>query len=232
MLLQEIRDNERQSHIEAYTNNVLYSNDSWLKRPVKTVLDILPYFQNHSHLHVLDLGCGIGRNCIAVAKYFSSVPCHIDCVDLLELAIVKLMENAEKYQVSDSIHGVVCSIDDYQIPSASYDLILAISALEHVDNEGSFVSKLAEIKNGIQKNGIACLIINSSVTEYDKSSGCEIPAQFEVNLSAEELSDMLKSEFSEWQTIKFSQQKQHYEIPRKNGPVDLYSTVITFVAKR
>lgn len=232
MHLQEIREYEKQSHIDVYTNFELYSDGSWLKKPVKTIMDLLPHFSGYTHLNVLDLGCGVGRNSIAVAKYFSSIPCRVDCVDILDLAVEKLSKNAEQFGVSHSIHGILSPIDAFTIPSACYDLIIAISALEHMDSKDSLIAKLREIKGGIRENGIICLVMNSEIKEYDITTGAALPAQFEVNLLTDELQDILCKNFPGWEICKLSRQHQQYEIPRKNHIADLQTTVVTFVARK
>lgn len=94
MRLKEIRKNERKSHIEIYSNAELYKEGSWLIRPIKTVVDLIPLFDKYEEINVLDLGCGVGRN---------------------------------------------------------YDLVMAVSSLEHVDSKETFVNKLREIEHGIRK---------------------------------------------------------------------------------
>lgn len=42
---------------------------------------------------------------------------------------------------------------------------MAISALEHVEDENVFYRKLQEIKDGIRGNGIVCLVINADLKE-------------------------------------------------------------------
>lgn len=88
--LDEIRKAEAESHTKAYTNHTLFSPGSWLAKPVKTVLELLPLFEGHTDFRALDLGSGVGRNCIPVAQHFSSIPCWVDCVDILKLAIANL----------------------------------------------------------------------------------------------------------------------------------------------
>lgn len=231
MTLQKIREKERDSHIEMYTANGLYQDGSWLKKPVKTVLDLFPHFSGYEKLKVLDLGCGVGRNSIAIAQNFRSIPCEIDCVDILDLAIKKLAQYAETYGVASSIHGIALPIEDFPIPSDTYDLILAISALEHIDSEASFISKLKEIRDGIQNNGIVCLVINSDVREYEKATGTAVQAQFEVNFPSEDLLHLLENAFSGWEVLKSSVSAQQYDIPREWGICQLNANVVTFVAK-
>ena len=230
--LKQIRESEKQSHIEMYSNSELYKEGSWLRKPIKTVLDIIPLFKNYSELNVLDLGCGVGRNCVAIAQSFKNTPCKIDCVDILDLAIEKLYENAEELGVAPSINGIVESIENYPVGENKYDLVLAVSALEHIDSEQSFISKLSEINRGIRKNGVVCLVINSDVKEADKSTGKEIPAQFEVNLQTEKLQAVLKEKFSDFETMKTAVSEQQYDIPRGEIISNLKTKVITFVARK
>lgn len=230
--LKQIRESEKQSHIEMYSNSELYKEGSWLRKPIKTILDIIPLFSDTHELNVLDLGCGVGRNCIAIAQSFKNIPCKIDCVDILNLAIEKLYDNAKELGVVSSINGIVETIENYHIKENKYDLIIAISALEHIDSEQSFLTKLYEIKNGVHSNGIICLVINSDIVENEKSTGKEIPAQFEVNLPTEELQDILEKTFSGFKIIKTTISEQQYDIPRGDIVSELKTRVVTFVARR
>lgn len=230
--LNRIRESERKSHIEMYSKEELYKSDSWLSKPIKTVTDIIPLFEGYEELNVLDFGCGIGRNSIAVAQSYKNIACSVDCVDLLELAIEKLNENAKMHDVDKIIHGTVQSIEEYQIEKEKYDFIMAISALEHINSRLAFEQKLIEIKNGIGQNGIVCLVLNSDVREWDKETKHELEAQFEVNLPTEELKVVLQDVFRDWKVIKFTTQEQQYDIPRESGVCEIRTKVVTLVARR
>lgn len=228
--LKSIREAERESHIEIYSTAKLFESGSWLQKPVKTVLDILPCFKNHRKLNVLDLGCGVGRNCIPIAQEYKSILCKIDCVDILDYAVEELTKNSIKFEVSKNINGIVSSIDDFCIKENYYDFILSVSALEHINSVQAFTGKLIEIRNGTAKNGIVCLIINSEITEINKETKEALIPQFEVNLKTEELLNLLNSAFSGWETLKNTVKRQRYDIPRKNCISDLTTDVVTFVA--
>ena len=230
--LKEIRQAEAESHIEAYTSHDLFAAGSWLAKPVKTVIDLLPLFEGSKDFCALDLGSGVGRNCIPVAQHFSGIPCRVDCVDILELAIAKLNDNAQQYGVENCIRGIVSSIDDYKIDADSYDFIMAISALEHIASKSAFEKKLAEIRDGLRHGGIACLIVNSGVIEHDKATGQELLPQFEVNLPTSQMQDILENTFAGWKVIKHTIVHQKYDIPRENGIADLETDVITYVVRR
>ena len=140
--------------------------------------------------------------------------------------------NAEEYGVSPCVKASVQAIEDFQIENSLYDLIVAVSALEHVDTEESFIKKLKEIHEGIGKNGIVCLVINSSVIEKNKRTGHDVSAQFEVNFPTEELYTILNTIFEDWDVIKKSVQRQQYDIPREFGISELQTDVVTFVARK
>lgn len=230
--LKSIREAEKESHLEIYSTAKLFESGSWLQKPVKTVLDILPLFIEHSELNVLDLGCGVGRNCIPIAQECKNISCKIDCVDILDYAIEELGKNSIKFEVSENINGIVSSIDDFSITENHYDLILAVSALEHINSVQAFADKLIEIRDGIRKSGIVCLIINSEITEINKETREKLVPQFEVNLKTSELLHLLENTFKGWKILKNTVRSQKYDIPRKNCVADLSTDVVTFVAKR
>ncbi len=230
--LARIRESERKSHTEIYTNEKLYQTDSWLQRPIKTVQEIVPFFDGYEKLRVLDLGCGVGRNSIYIAEQFRDIDCSVDCVDLLDIAIEKLLENATEHNVSSSINGIINSIEEYEIQRNSYDLIMAISALEHIDTQDSFLRKLSEIRNGVHKNGIVCLVVNSDIVEICVETSEPMDAQFEVNLPSETIRAILGECFYDWEILKASVVAQQYDIPRESCTSRLNTNVITYVARK
>lgn len=232
MSVESIREAERKSHEEVYSTAKLFEKGSWLQKPVKTVLDILPLFEDYESLNVLDLGCGVGRNSIPIAQAFQKAKCIIDCVDILEMAVDKLNFYSSEYGVSDSINGIVSSIDDFEIKKNGYDFILSVSSLEHINSENAFINKLYEICNGIKENGVVCLIVNSEVSETDKQRGKPIEPQFEVNLKTDKLVSLFQYVFNGWLVLKTTVVNQRYDIPRNDCIADLTTNVVTYVARK
>lgn len=230
--LDEIRENEKVSHTKIYKNCELYEAGSWLSKPIKTVVDVMPLFLDYEQLSVLDLGCGVGRNTIYIADKFKEKSCTIDGVDILPLAIEMLRENASKYGVSSSINGIIGAIDDYVIEKEKYDLVLAISALEHMDSIESFGAKLTEIADGVKLKGIVCFVINTEVEEQNKQTGEMLLPQFEVNISTSNMISILENIFSDWKILKQTIVKQNYEIPRNEIVSCMNTNVVTFVARK
>ncbi len=230
--INRIRESERKSHTEIYSDEKLYATDSWLKKPIKTVRDIVPLFEDYEALRVLDLGSGVGRNSIYVAEFFKDKNCVVECVDLLEIAIEKLHENAQERGVSASIRGIQKSIEEYAIAGNSYDFIMAVSALEHIDTEDSFRMKLAEIRDGLREKGVVCLVMNSEVREQNRDTKEMVDAQFEVNLTTEKLQEYLNEVFEGWSALKSTVSAQEYDIPREGFVSRLSTNVVTFVARK
>lgn len=54
--LELIRNEEKKYHDFCYENYKLFEKGSWLYKPVKTVMDLLPLFEDKTNLKVLDLG--------------------------------------------------------------------------------------------------------------------------------------------------------------------------------
>ena len=119
--IKQIRESEKKSHIEMYSNEELYKSESWLKKTIKTVQELIPMFKDYQKINVLDLGCGVGRNSIPIAYEYKNIECTIDCVDILDLAIEKLYVNANEYGVQSNIHGVVNTIEEFAVKEKYYD---------------------------------------------------------------------------------------------------------------
>jgi len=232
MDIQSIRESERKSHEELYSGEELYKEGSWLNKPIKTVTELFSLFEGYKEFRALDLGSGVGRNSIAIAKHFQNISCRVDCVDILELAIEKLLENAKRFGVEEYIRGMVCPIEEFEILPNTYDLILAVSALEHIDSKESFAKKLKEIRDGIKQNGIVCLVINSEVEEKNKETGEALFPQFEVNLRTDELQAVLQETFVDWEVIKSTVREQQYDIPREGCISELSTNVVTCLVRR
>lgn len=227
--IDRIRESEKRSHTKIYTDESLYSSDSWLRKPIKTVREIVPLISHREDMRMLDLGCGVGRNSIFLAQ---EMDCCVDCVDILDIAIDKLMDNAREYGVADKINGFVDTIEHYPISKDSYDLIFAVSALEHVEDEDAFRNKLLEIRDGIKDKGIVCLIVNSEVKEKDNATGEELEPQFEVNIPTPKMQEIIAEVFGDWTAIKETVVPQEYDIPRDDMISHLTTNVITFVGQK
>lgn len=230
--IERIRRAEAYSHREAYEKLRLFEPGSWLSRPVKTVMELMPCFAGYERFRGLDLGCGVGRNCIPVLQALSAPDRSMDCVDILPLAIGALQKNAVQYGVENSIRGIVCPADRYEIPKDSYDLILGIAILEHLDSLETLERKLGEIRDGLAPGGIACFVINTSIEEHDSRTGKALDVQFEINLSSREMEAKLREAFFGMETRKCSVVHYQYDTYREVGTVRLDTDVLTYAVRK
>lgn len=228
--LDQIRLAEAESHTAAYNAYRLYQPGSWLSKPVKALRELLPLYAHRHGLRVLDLGSGVGRNAIAAAKALPGS--HVVCVDILPIAIEKLLENAREMGVGDAVHGIVSPVDGYSIGEKEYDLILACSVLEHLDSRASALQKLAQLRGGVRTGGAVVIVMNTGVREWDLGTGGELAPQFEVNLPPQEVRALLTDTFRGWEVLTHTLTHQEYEVPRSGRTAIISSEVVTFSARR
>ena len=228
--LSEIRRAEAESHTAAYENLTLYAPGSWLSKPVRALEALLPLYEMRTGLRVLDLGSGVGRNAIACAQRLPEST--VECVDILPIAIEKLLDNAEKLGVSEKIRGITAPVDGFCVEKEGYDIILAASVLEHLDSKNSAVRKLREIADGIRPGGAVLLVMNTGVKEWDVETGENLDPQFEVNLPPEEVRALLEGTFPGWEVLWDKCIHYEYEVPRGSRRVMISAEVVTYTARR
>lgn len=98
-----IRQEEKKYHDLCYEQYKLFEIGSWLYKPVKTVMDLIDYFEGQNNLQVLDLGSGVGRNSIPIAQKIQNSSGTVTCVDLLDSALTKLQNYSKEYGVINNI---------------------------------------------------------------------------------------------------------------------------------
>jgi 2-polyprenyl-3-methyl-5-hydroxy-6-metoxy-1,4-benzoquinol methylase len=227
-----IRAEEKKYHDNCYENFNLFEPGSWLYRPVKTVIDLLEEYQEQNYLSVLDLGSGIGRNSIPIAQSLQGRQGKVVCVDLLESAIDKLHFHSRQYGVEQFIVTKLSDIEQFAIEQEEYDIIVAVSTLEHVSSEEALAKKLHEMTLGTKTNGTNCIIIGSNIQERNMESGQQLDPMFEVNISTEKMLELLEHQYAGWEVRTRLVKPLEYEIDRNGQPVKLTTDCITFVARK
>lgn len=227
-----IRTEEKKYHDLCYENYRLFEPGSWLHKPVKTVMDLMVEFSGQQNLNVLDLGCGIGRNSIPIAETLKNRNGKVVCVDLLESAIEKLQEYSTKFEVQQYIETVLSDIEYFNIEEDEYDVIIAVSALEHVSSEEALERKLHEMAVGTKPNGVNCIIINSNIREIERDSNVDLEPMFEVNLVTDNMLELLDRQYRGWAIQTRLVKQLEYDIHRDEQLVSLLTDCITFVVKK
>ncbi|MEH7383031.1 class I SAM-dependent methyltransferase [Bacillus sp. JJ1533] len=227
-----IREEEKKYHDFCYENYKLFEEGSWLYKPVKTVMDLLPFFQDKRNLSVLDLGCGVGRNSIPIAKEIKNKEGSVVCVDLLSSAIEKLGHYSKEYGVEDVIELVKADIEHYQIMKNHFDFIVAVSSIEHVSSELVFDKVVEGMAQGTKKEGINCIIVNSEVSETDMETNEKLDALMEINLKTEDMLNKLNHFYKGWKVINQLVKPLEYEIIRNGRNILLKTNAITYVVRK
>lgn len=228
--LESIRKQERDYHHNFYKSHQLYESGSWISTPVANVIEAYEYLEPNHPLSILDLGSGVGRNAIEIARR-APKNSKIECVDYLESAISILLENAKKFDVEDKINGIISDIESFEFEK-QYDFIIVVSTLEHVRDEQTFKITLEKIKDHLSIGGVVCLIINSEVEEYEINTNKFIQPQFEVNLPTETLLKILMNTFREFETLKEEIKTLKYKIDRQGKSVQLSTNAVTYIVKK
>ncbi|MEC5425251.1 class I SAM-dependent methyltransferase [Virgibacillus sp. C22-A2] len=226
-----IRKQEKKYHDYCYENYALFEEGSWLYKPVKTVMELLPLFKNKENLNVLDLGCGVGRNSIPLAEAIRDNNGKVVCVDLLDSALSKLKKYSKEYKVEDTIQTEKADIGYYEIMPDEYDFIVAVSTLEHVHSEVILEAVIEKMAYGTRINGINCLIVNSEVEEIDVKTNEKLDALMEVNLSTEDMMSKLSSIYTGWEVLQTIVKPLEYNITRNEKSLLLKTNAITYVVR-
>lgn len=227
-----IRTEEKKYHDMCYDSYNLFEPGSWLHRPVQTVINLLNDYTDQEYLSVLDLGSGVGRNSIPAAESMKNRNGKVVCVDLLESAIEKLESYSQKFGVEPFIVTRLSDIEHFIIAQEEYDIILAVSSLEHVSSEKALERKLNEMIRGTKRNGTNCIIIGSNIQEVNLENGQKLDPMFELNLSTEKMMELLVDQYTGWEVQQRLVKQLEYEIDRKGKAVKLTTDCITFVAKK
>ncbi|WP_161520429.1 class I SAM-dependent methyltransferase [Bacillus cereus] len=227
-----IRQEEKNYHDLCYEQYKLFETGSWLHKPVKTVIDLMDYFEEKNKLQVLDLGSGVGRNSIPIAQKIKNASGTVTCVDLLNSALTKLQIYSKEHDVFEVIKTEEAAIENYHIDSNAYDYIVAVSSLEHVKSKKYFKNVLHSMKKGTKNGGINCLIFNSNIQEIDLKTNEELEALIEINLPTEEMIRLLKSIYKGWKEVKVEIKELAYNIVRNERHIQLKTNAISFVVEK
>lgn len=109
--LTRIRSEEKKYHDYCYDTYDLFEPDSWLHKPVTTVINLINQYKDHEYISILDLGAGVGRNSIPIAESFKSGNGKVVCVDLLESAIEKLIVKPLAFEINRDGDPVMLTSD-------------------------------------------------------------------------------------------------------------------------
>ncbi|WP_099364224.1 class I SAM-dependent methyltransferase [Fredinandcohnia onubensis] len=226
-----IRNEEKKYHDYCYENYKLFEEGSWLYKPVKTVMELLPLFNHKKNIRVLDLGSGVGRNSIPIAQQIKEKNGKVVCVDILDSALEKLIQYSDEYEVQEIIKTQKADIGHYEIKRDEYDLVIAVSTLEHVESEEVLESVIKQMAVGTKKNGVNCIIVNSEVEEIDLETNQKLEVMMEINNKTEDMIHRLDRIYAGWDVLNKLVKPLEYKIVRNEKDVLLKTNAITYVVR-
>lgn len=129
----------------------IYDVDNYFGEPYGELID---FFKNlPAKGKLLDVGCGQGRDAIALAK----LGYNVSGIDISKIGIDYLNENAEKQNLA--IKAFVADMFKFKM-GANYDIILLDSILHFLKNDiQKEILLLEKIAEEIKSNGIVCICI-------------------------------------------------------------------------
>lgn len=190
------RRRTRQYHEQYYGRHQLYEPGSWLSKSDPRLIELSSATGLDAHSRVLDLGCGVGRNSIALAKLTGA---HVTAVDILPSALDKLQQYANQHQVDQCINAVTSSMEEFAIEPDAYDLILAVSAIEHVASLTALHRVLADIQRGTKKGGRVLITTSTARNVIAETSGKKVETLVETPLTERQATQVFAQIFQGWQ---------------------------------
>ncbi|MBU1110416.1 class I SAM-dependent methyltransferase [Patescibacteria group bacterium] len=227
------REATRIYHKKLYSDKKLFQKgSSWLEKPNAEIIAVVKNnFIGKKHIKVLDLGAGVGRNAIPIAKIIGKSGGKVTCVDYLDVAIDKLNEYVKEHNVGKFIKGFVSSIEDFIINPNTYDFIVAHSVLTHTRSKEKMVQIIKDIAKGTRKNGIVYIYMITNSREFDSETGKEQDPEAEVEINFKEASALLKDIYKGW-TIQALKKIPYEEKYKKRGKVVRWQVdYLLFIAK-
>lgn len=230
---EEAREAEASYHNELYSEFEILEPGTWMSEPNFIVMELLDRLMEHKeNLHVLDLGCGAGRNTIPVAVRLKETNSKVVGLDLLNGAIDKLRENAKEYGVTDIIEAQEVDVEHADISKDYYDYILACGCLEHVSSEEAFIQVLERMKRGTHLGGIHCISMNTEIEEVERDTGRKLDTLIELNLPTEKAYAILEKVYDGWNVLERKTVIQSVDEEKYDTPTQFRSQSITFAVQK
>lgn len=192
------RESERAYHEDLYANHALYEPGTWLHLPATYAIQSFDLMTPHAALRALDLGSGIGRHSIPLARHLGPGS-EVVCVDILDTAVEKLRDNARVHGVEKEITGIACDVEELSIEPQGFDFILSVSCIEHLPTKSRLDQFIRRLQEGTRPGGVHCFMMITDNIWQDTLSGELIDPVLEQNLFSAGTIEMLRRLYEGWQ---------------------------------
>lgn len=203
VLNQKAREETIRYHENYYSSHKLFK-DGWLAQPDEEIANIAKFLSAIEDARALDIGCGVGRNAIALAQAIRSFGGRVFACDMLASAIEQLVGYAQEMGVSDSVVGSCADMDALEIDPSFYDAIMAISVIEHSGSVEGVRRLLRQMIGGTRPGGVNRVTVSTDRRVTACDTGEDVPTGVETPMSKEIVVSMLREEYSGWRFEKLS----------------------------
>lgn len=220
-------------HLDYYSKHKLFAPGSWLEKSDQYVQRLFAWLRSRSQPRVLDLGSGVGRNGIAVAMQLQDLPdACVECVDVLPEAIRLLHQYARDHEVGHLVRAICVDLEKFEISQSSYDLVIAISVLEHCSSVAAVEEVLGRIAAGIRPGGKCRLEFTTDRNVRDQATGEPVETFVETRLDGNVLKLLLDKVFCGWQ-VEMLKLEPYKEVLSRDGRDILWqSSQWNYIAQR
>lgn len=219
-------------HTDFYLTHDLFQQGTWLEKPNSRIMEIGTLLANQERVRALDLGAGVGRNAIPFARLFAEGTATVDCVDIIDVAVVKLRANALAQGVSRAINPILSNVAVFDIPEGAYDAIMAMSVLEHAFAPERFEAGIATLQTGTRKGGFNCLSITTDLKERDCQTDQSLVPLITTAVSSQECRELLQRLYATWEIQHLSFSPFRETIERSGRNIEWSANYCLLVARR
>lgn len=185
-------------HEEYYGSHKLFEKGSWLANHDDEIMTIVAGLHDVSNPRVLDIGCGVGRNALPLAALLKQAGVEVVCLDVLDSAIEMLKQYAKEHAVQDHIKAETFDMDELVIEANSFDVILAISVLEHSKSIERIADIIEQMERGTKFGGVNRMTFSTDRRITDCETGEEIETQVETPLKKDDVIALLERIYANW----------------------------------
>ncbi len=225
--LNAARERTRDYHEQYYGRHELYAPGSWLAQSDPRLPALAAGLTAESR--VLDLGCGVGRNTIELTKRCGA---HVTAVDILPSAIEKLTAYASRHGVSERVLAICSEMEEFALEADSFDLILAVSAIEHVGSMPTLRRLLSQIAGATRAGGRVLITTSTGRNVADAVTGEPVETKVETPLTATQAVELLEGVFRNWgiEVLETAPYRERIELDGQD--VLWQSTEVNFLARK
>ena len=182
-------------HEQYYAKHRLFAEGSWLEGPDPKVSELGLRFAEVTACRVLDLGAGVGRNSIPLAKMLKD-DALISCVELLPSAAQMMGQYAREHNVEKNLEVLAEDFEKLPLAAERFHLVLAISTLEHCSSHKNLVALVKRLQAATAVDGLHYFSFSTSRQVKDAESGEAVETFVETPLQTEawlaELADLYR----------------------------------------